>query len=349
MTTMLAARLIIPGEPLQIMEMPVPEPGSGEILLQVQACGLCGTDLHLGVHGDLPVERLPITLGHEAAGFVSAVGKGVGNLKEGDRVALFPAASCGRCRFCLAGREALCDASKVYGMNRDGALAQFMVAPVRTVIPLPDQIPFAVGAMSTDGVATPFHALRSRGNLQAGESVGVFGCGGLGTHAILLAKLLEASPIIAVDIDPLARERALESGAHLAIDPGTEDVAKSIRRHLGGDGLDLALEFVGLKETVELALRSIGKGGRAVLVGVGMDRASLPPLVSFVSREHTILGSFGMDRQDIEDVFALTAAGKLDLSKSVTARYPLKEANAALQRLASKEGGVTRLVVEPNA
>lgn len=349
MTTMLAARLIKPGEPLQITELPVPEPQPGEILLQVQACGLCGTDLHLGVYGDLPVESLPITLGHEAAGFVYALGDGVGNVKEGDRVALFPAASCGSCRFCLAGREALCDHSRVYGMNRDGALAQFMAAPARTAIPLPDKIPFDVGAMSTDGVATPFHALRSRGNLQAGESVGVFGCGGLGTHAILLAKLMGASQIIAVDMDPLARERALDLGAHLALDPGTDDVAKSIRRHLGRNGLDLALEFVGLKETVELALRSLGKGGRAVLVGVGMERASLPPLVSFVGREHTVIGSFGMDRRDIEDVFALNAGGQLNLSKSVTARYPLEKANDALQRLASKEGGVTRLVVEPGA
>ena len=347
MTTMLAARLVKPGEPLDIAQVAIPEPAADEILLEVAACGLCGTDIHLAVDGDIPVERTPITLGHEAAGTIAALGSGVTRFAVGDRVALFPAASCGTCRFCLAGRESLCDNSKVYGMARDGALAHYVAAPARSAIPLPAAIPFDIAAVVTDGVATPFHALRARGRLRAGESVGVFGCGGLGTHAIQLAKLMGAARIVAVDTNQDALDRAMSLGADVALNPGDGDAAKAIRREFGGGGLDLALEFVGLPETVELAVRALGKGGRAVIVGVGMGRASLPPLISFVGREQAVIGSFGMDRADIEDLYALVAAGRLDLSRSISARYPLEEANAALGLLASKDSAVVRVVVEP--
>ncbi|MFN8173642.1 MAG: zinc-binding dehydrogenase [Solirubrobacteraceae bacterium] len=348
MSTMQAARLLAPGRPLRIEELPVPEAGPGEALVRVRACGLCGTDLHLAVDGDLPVEHTPITLGHEAAGVVTALGPGAGGVAEGQRVALFPAASCGRCRFCLAGREALCDSSKVYGMARDGALAEYVVVPARSLLPLPDDVAFDIGAIVTDGVATPFHALRARGGLRAGESVGVFGCGGLGTHAVALARLMGAAPIVAVDIDAGARERALALGADVALDPREGDLAKAIRAVAPG-GLELALELVGLPDTVEQALRSLGKRGRAVVVGVGPSRASLPPLAAFVGREQAVLGSFGADRADSEDLYALIAAGRLDLRDSISARYPLAEADAALAHLARERGRVVRIVVEPEA
>lgn len=349
MTTMLAARLHQPGEPLQVEEVPVPEPKPDEVLVRVEACGLCGTDLHLAVEGSLPVERTPITLGHEASGVVARIGSAVTQIKEGDRVALFPAASCGACRFCHIGRESLCEASKVYGMARDGALAEYLAAPARSVVLLPKGIPFDIGAVVTDGVATPFHALRTRGALRAGESVGIFGCGGLGTHAVQLARLMGAGYIIAVDTDPRALDRAQRLGADFTVNPGEGDVAKAVRKQLGGSGFDLALEFVGLPQTVEQALRCLGKGGRAVVVGVGIDRPTLPPLAPFVGREQAVLGSFGMDRADIEDLYTLMAAGRLDLNESISRRYPLTEANAALQHLHRKEGGVVRVVVEPNS
>lgn len=346
MSTMLAARLVAAGEPLRVEEVPVPEPGPGEALVEVRACGLCGTDLHLAVDGDLPVDHVPITLGHEAAGVVAAAGPGGGAPREGQRVALFPAASCGRCRFCVAGREALCDSSRVYGMARDGALAEYVAVPARSLLPLPDEVPFDVGAIVTDGVATPFHALRARGGLRAGESVGIFGCGGLGSHAITLARLMGGAPIVAVDVDARARERALALGADVALDPSGDNVAGAVRAAVPG-GLDLALELVGLSETAELVVRCLGKRGRAVLVGVGPARASLPPLVAFVGREQSVLGSFGADRAETRDLYALIAAGRLDLSDSISARYPLTEADAALKHLARERGRVVRIVVEP--
>jgi len=345
MTKMLAARLSVPGEPLLMMEIPIPEPPPGEVLVKVKACGLCGADLHLAVKGDLPVARTPITLGHEAAGIVAALGDGVTQVAIGDRVALFPAASCGSCRFCRLGRVSLCDRSKVYGMARDGALAEYVLAPAHTLMPLPAEIPFDIGAIATDGVATPFHALRTRGTLRCGETVGIFGCGGLGTHAVQIARLMGASQVLAVDIDAGARERAKRLGADLVFDPGEIDVPKAVRA--ATSGLDLAIELVGLPAIVEQAIRSLGKCGRAVLVGVGPGKPTLPSLAGFVGREQTILGSFGMDRNDIEEIFNLLRTGRLDLSGSISTRYPLKKANDALAHLASKQGGIVRVIVEP--
>lgn len=344
MTTMLAARLVSPGQPLSIEEVPRPRPGEDEVLLRVEACGLCGTDLHLAVVGDIPVERVPITLGHEGAGVVAALGSGVREFAIGDRVAMFPAAFCGKCRFCLAGRHSLCDASRVYGMARDGALAEYVVAPARTLIPIPDGVSSELAAIVTDGVSTPFHALRSRGRLVAGESVAVFGCGGLGTHAIILARLMGAGRIAAIDVDASALERARRLGADLVLDASAGDPAKAIRAGFGR-GADIALEFVGKVETAEAAIRALDKSGRAVLVGVGAGRPALPALLAFVGREQSVLGSFGMDRADIEDLLAMVANGQLDLSASISGRYSLSDANAALQRLCDKSGGVVRIVV----
>ncbi len=348
MSEMLAARLYEPGKPLRVESVAVPTPDEGEVLIKVAACGLCGTDIHLAVDGDIPVEHTPITLGHESAGTIVELGQNVKGFAVGDRVALFPSANCGECRFCQEGRESLCDRSKVYGMARNGGLAGFITAPAHSLIAIPDSIPFDIAAIVTDGVSTPFHALRGRGKLQAGESVAVVGCGGLGTHAIMIAKMMGAGPIVAVDVQTEALERALSLGADIAINPTQDDVSKTIRKELGIRGVDLSLEFVGSAKTVDVALRALNKTGRAVLVGVGMDTPTLPPLIRFVGMEQSVLGSFGMNKADIEDLFSYVDKGELDLSKSVSAKFPLAEINEALHTLASKDVGVVRVVVEPS-
>ncbi len=346
-TTMLAARLHEAGKPLRVDTVPVPQPGPGELLLEVAACGLCGTDIHLAVDGDIPVARKPITLGHEAAGTVVQLGDGTTGFAIGQRVALFPSPICGQCRFCRAGRESLCEATQAYGMSSDGGLARYMVAPAVGAIAIPDGVDFATAAIITDGVSTPLHALRSRGTLRAGEAVAVVGCGGLGAHAILLARMMGAGFVAAVDTQPQARERALDFGADLAIDPAEHpNPGRAIRAQFGR-GVDLALEFVGRPETVEATLRCLDTGGRAVLVGVGPSRPTLPPLLAFVGREQSVIGSFGMDKRDIADLFQLVARGRLDLSRSVTRSFALAEVNEALGLLAKKDIGVVRLVVEP--
>jgi 2-desacetyl-2-hydroxyethyl bacteriochlorophyllide A dehydrogenase len=342
---MLAARLHSPGAPLTVEDVPMPVLGPGEALVQVVACGVCGSDVHMW-RGAVPVRKTPIVLGHEIAGRVAACGSEVSSWKAGDLVIVRAATGCGDCRHCLSGRDNLCAKQRVLGMDLDGGFAEYVKAPAASLVPLPTGVPFEIGAILTDAVATPYHALTGRGALQPGESVAVFGCGGLGTHAVQLASLLGAGALIAVDVRPSALARARELGAHEAIDAQSEAPYKAIQR-LTGEGVDLVLECVGRPETIAQAVRSLRPGGRAVIVGMGEEPLSLPPPSLFAWREYGVLGSFGSTRRDLERVIELVQSGRLDLGRSITARLPLEEVNKALETLESREGDLVRLVVLP--
>lgn len=361
---MKAARLHRPKEPLRIEEVAAPEPGPREVLVQVRACGLCGTDVHIAREGTVRTAYAPITLGHEPAGTVARVGPGAEarprqprfaseressgprEWKEGDRVAVYPQELCGSCPFCLEGRDSLCARARVLGLQREGALAEFLSVPATSLVPLPDSVPFEQGAILADAVATPYHAIVSRGGLRAGERVAVFGCGGLGTHAVQMAKLFGAAEVIAVDVSDAALERAARAGADRTVNGSAGSPAKKIRELTGG-GVDLALEFIGSAKTVDQAVKSLRRGGRAVVVGIGPEEMRLVPAYTFVGSEFQLIGSFGSNRAELEQVVGLVASGKLDLSGSVSETVSLSEVNAALEKVEKKTGNPVRVVVRP--
>jgi threonine dehydrogenase-like Zn-dependent dehydrogenase len=196
-----------------------------------------------------------------------------------------------------------------------------------------------------DAVATPFHAITNRGGLQAGERVAIFGCGGLGIHGIQIAKICGASLVIAVDAIDSALERAKKAGADEAIHPRKEDPVERIKALTGGMGVDLSLEFVGLKETIEQAIRSVRVGGRTVVVGLGPEGIVLPPPTQFVRSELSFLGSYGSTTFEIQKVVDLAASGKLDLSNSITERFSLEDVNKGLEHLHQKTGNPIRIVI----
>lgn len=342
---MKAARFYGADQPLKIEDIPQPQPGPDEVLLAVKAAGLCGTDLHIAVEGTIPTAITPITLGHEAAGVVAQVGTGVTDWNVGDHAAVFPNIACGECYACASGREALCLKSRILGVQADGAFAEYLLVPARTLVRLPDSIPFEVGAILTDAVSTAYHAVACRGNVQPGEAVAVIGCGGVGHHGVLWAKQRGAAPIIAVDLSAGARRRALEAGADHALDPADTDVPKSVRALTGGAGAECALEFVGRADTVTTAMKCLKRGGRAVIVGVGPERVTLPPLQAFVGNELSLVASLGFHRADLEKIIGMIAAGEVDVSGSVSETVPLEGINDALKRLAERKGNPVRVVV----
>ena len=342
---MLAARLHSPGAPLKIEDCPLPTLEPGEALVRVSACGVCGSDLHMW-RGAVPVRKTPIVLGHEIAGTVAACGPESSTWKADDAVIVRAGASCGNCRHCRSRRDNLCSGQRVLGMDLDGGFARYVKAPAASLVPLPDGIPSEIGAILADAVATPFHALTERGALQPGESVAVFGCGGLGTHAVQLARLLGAGQVIAIDVRQPALERARELGAHEIVNAESEAPYKAVHRLTEG-GVDLALECVGQPETITQAVRSLRPGGRAVIVGMGQEPIGLPPPALFAWREYAVLGSFGSTRADLDRVIELVKSGTLDLSGSISARLPLEEASKALEMLESKEGDPVRLMILP--
>jgi propanol-preferring alcohol dehydrogenase len=335
------------GPEVRVEDVPEPEFGPGQIRVAIQAAGVCGTDLH-AAHGRLPVPVLPVTMGHEGAGIVESVGEGVSEFTVGDRVLLLPSETCGTCSACQRGHLGLCPRAQIFGMARDGTFAEKIVAPASCAMSLPDAVPFEHGAILADAVATAYHAVSTRAGIKGGERVAVIGCGGVGYHAILLAKMLGAKQVVAVDASEGALRRAETAGADVMLDARADDARKAIRRAAGGDGPDVVIEYVGKKVTVELAIASVARGGRVIVGGVGMDSPELGPLVSFVGKEIGVLGSMGYTRSELESVVSLADSGRLDLSGSITGRYPLERAVEALDDLANHRNDPVRLALIPS-
>ncbi|MCP4968943.1 MAG: alcohol dehydrogenase catalytic domain-containing protein [bacterium] len=329
-----------PGQ-IDLTDIDEPTPAPGEVLLAVDAAGVCGTDRHI-VAGELGVAPGTVP-GHEIAGTIVDIGPGVQGWEPGARVASFGQVSCGVCLACRSGQPNRCRRPAVLGMARQGGFAEKVALPTSCLIALPDSISDSVGAIASDAIATPYHALTTIGGLRPGETVVIIGAGGLGLHAVQLARLCGATRVVAVDPVAGARDAALAVGADAVLDPASEDVpAKALRRL--ARGASLVLECVGRAETVELGLAALAPGGRLVVVGVGAARPQLPPLAMFIGSELSVLGSFGSTPAEIETVIALIAAGRLDVSLSVQREVPLSEAAPIF----TKPFGTARTVLIPD-
>ncbi len=310
-----------PGE-ITLADIDEPNLAPGEVLLTVDAAGVCGTDRHI-VAGELGVAPGTVP-GHEIAGSIVELGSGVEGWSIGDRVASFGQVACATCAPCLSGRSNLCRRPAILGMARQGGFAERVALPTAGLIPLPDSISDSVGAIASDAIATPFHALTTIGGLRAGETVVIIGAGGLGLHAVQLARLCGASRIVAVDPVAEARDAALEVGADAVFDPTAEDnPARALRRLAKGS--TLVLECVGRAETAELGMAVLAAGGRLVIVGVGGARPQLPAMVMFSGSELSVLGSFGSTPAEIETVITLISSGRLDVSRSVHREVQLSD------------------------
>lgn len=233
------------GQPLVVEDVASPLPAQGEVLLKVRACGICGSDIHIAYEGITPTAFRPIILGHEFSGEIAEVGEGVEEWKIGDRVAASCIVSCGRCPSCLSGNQQICLQRRLLGVHLNGGLAEFVTAPVANLIKLPDNISYEEGAILTDAVATPYRAITRRGRLVPGESVAVIGCGGLGIHAVQLARVCGAGVVIGVDVSAVALDRAKARGADLVCRSDQEDAVAFIQKATGGVGADLTIRVRG--------------------------------------------------------------------------------------------------------
>ncbi|HYI62486.1 MAG TPA: alcohol dehydrogenase catalytic domain-containing protein [Acidimicrobiales bacterium] len=334
---MAAYRIVAWGRAPELVEVPVPEVGPGQVLVEVAGCGLCHSDLAMAA---MPAEvgralgwRVPFTLGHETAGRVAAVGAGVGGLAVGDPVALTSPSSCGACAHCRAGRDSACphgDTGRGYG--RDGGLARYVrVDHPREVLPLGGLDPRHAGPL-TDAGATSFHAVRRVGPaLGPGAVAVVIGVGGLGGLAVQILRAVTGARVVAVDLDPARRDRARALGAHEVVDGAAERLHRVLRGHAadGLDGVDAVIDVVGTDATIAAGMRALRRGGAFVLVGAaggGYPR----PWFGGLPREATISTVQGSARADAEAVVALAAEGRVRVDVD---EYPLArvaEAYAAL-------------------
>jgi len=262
---MKAVRLTAINAPLEQQQIGIPSLRPNDILIRIRAAGICHSDAHYRA-GVSPVARLPLTLGHEVSGVVEQTGERVENFKSGDRVCLHYLVTCGSCAFCQAGNEQFCATVEMIGKDRDGGYAEFITAPERSLFHLPSELPFEEGAILMCSSATSLHAL-NKARLRAGETIAIFGAGGLGVSAIQLARHLGAAKVFGVDINPEKLQIAARFGA-VPINATERDPVAEVREMTSGAGVDVALELVGSPLTMRQAVQSLGKLGRAALVGL---------------------------------------------------------------------------------
>jgi propanol-preferring alcohol dehydrogenase len=318
--SMRALQIVATGRPLQEVELPDPTAGPGEIVVSVKAAGICRSDVHYRA-GTRPVPSLPLVPGHEVAGIVEEVGPGVEQPMEGDRVCLHYLTSCGACDACHRGAEQFCESGMMIGLDHQGGYAQKIVVPARNAFRVPDTVPLEAAAIMMCSTSTSYHALR-RGRLSVGESVAVFGSGGLGMSAVQLAAVMGALEVFAVDINPLKLAEATSCGA-IPVHAGEGDVVEQILDFTGGRGVDVALEMVGLATTMCQAVASLAPRGRAVAVGLTHEEFCLDAYRDLVGREAEIIGSADHLASEVPVVLEMARRGAIDLSGVITRTVPL--------------------------
>src|SRR6202051_4146013 len=327
--------------PLTIEEVATPKLEAHEVLIEVEACGVCHSDLHVA-DGDwpqiVPITKLPLILGHEIAGRVVEKGSSVSQLKEGGRCGVpWVHWSCGECEFCREGNENLCFKQKITGVTVDGGYAEFVKAPASHALRIPDNLSALEAAPLFCAGLTVYRALKGAG-IVPGQRLAVFGIGGLGHLAVQFGRAFGAE-VTAIDISPEKLELARSFGASDTLNAATTDAAKQLRRR---GGVHVSLVTSAAKAAYDTAFSSLRPGGTLLVVGLAAETICFPPLL-MAGRKVRIHASSVGTRQDLREVLAMAAAGKI---RCHVVKRPLAEANEALDLL--RKGEVSgRIVLTP--
>jgi len=321
-----------PKKPMKIEEVPKPEVGPEDMLLKISACGLCHTDLNYLKRGLRPPKEPPLILGHEPSGVVEEVGGTVTNVKKGDRVIVCYTIPCRKCDACRTGRENICLQGDVIGASRDGAFAEYLVVPATVATIIPPVLPLEEAAVITDAVASPYHAVVDVARVKPGDRVVVYGAsGGLGLNAVQISNALGAK-VIGVARRKHKLEKALDFGADEIISTlETERPDKEIQKLTDG-GADIAIDATGNPEAMQWTCRSIRAGGKAVIIGYGVEDFKVPSsrLMWF---ELSILGSSRYRPVDLPRVVEMVHRGLIKIEGLVSHRFKLEEINKGYELL----------------
>ena len=316
---------------LQVSEVDRSSPGPGEALVRLHAGGVCATDLHV-LDGMIKPDEYPMTLGHEAAGVVEEVGDGAA-VTAGDRVAVYNKIFCGACEQCLAGRQNICDNEPgQFGFNLDGGYAEYIVAPSRNLVALPDEVDFATASVLACAGMTAVHAARLS-HIQVGDTAVVNGIGGVGSMVLQVAALAGARVLAVADTQDkldLAESYGASGGVVVGSADGYDELPDRIRELTGGRGTDLFFELVGTTKTMLAGLRSLAKHGRFVSTGYTEEVLEVHP-IEFILPETVWVSTVAATVSDLADAIRLAADGHI--SVPITASYDLDDANEALENL----------------
>jgi L-iditol 2-dehydrogenase len=332
---------------LSVVDMPTPDIGDDDVLVRVRACGVCGSDIH-GYDGSTGRRIPPLVMGHEAAGVIEQVGRGVQGFSAGDRVVFDSTVSCGVCEFCRRGQVNLCDNRMVLGVScgtyrRHGAFAEYVAVPARILYKLPDNLPFERAAL-TEALSIAVHAV-SRQTPSPSDTVVVVGAGMIGVLIIQVLKAKGVTNVLAVDLEPQKLSLAQRLGATRTLNPRDGDVPAAIHALTAGKGADVAFEVVGHGDTVATAVRSVRKGGTVVLVGNLSPKVELP-LQDVVTREISILGSCGSSGE-IPECIDLLARGVVDVDPIISLTASLDDGPELFARLHGGDRSLMKVIIQP--
>lgn len=341
---MKAVRLMQLGKALEDAEIAVPEIGASEVLVRVAACGICHSDAHYRA-GISSIDFLPVTLGHEVAGRVEAVAEQVTHVSPGDRVCIHYLVSCDACDFCFRGNEQFCAKAQMIGKHRDGGYAEFITVPGRNIFVLPREISFEQGAIMMCSSATALHAL-NKARLKSGESVAIFGFGGLGFSTLQLARSFDCGKIYVVEINPAKLATAAAFGA-VPIDATAGVPVQQILDATSGKGVDVTIELVGSAATMQQAVRCLAVQGRAAMVALSKDSISLSPYPDLINKEAEVIGVSDHFASEIPVLMDLVRSGKLSFPKGTLRFVPLDAAqiNAALDAVEKSTDHIRTVIV----
>ncbi len=328
-------------------DSPDPQTEDNEVMVQVKACGICGSDVH-GMDGSTGRRLPPVIMGHEAAGVITQVGARVQGWRVGDRVTFDSTISCGECWRCRRGEINLCERRRVLGVScadyrRDGAFAQMVAVPSHILYRIPPKVAFHQAAM-TEPLSVGFHAVRLA-RPEVGESAVVVGAGMIGLLLIQVLRASGCSTIIALDVDERKLRRARELGADIGLDSKSADSIKQVLERTEGRGADMAFEAVGITAAVGRALEAVRMGGRVVLVGNLSPKIDLA-LQSVVTRQVSLLGSCA-SQGEYPACLDLIARGRVNVDSFISARAPLSEGAAWFDRLYRQEPDLMKVILEP--
>ena len=308
-----------------------PEPvlRPGHVVVKIEASGLCATDRDI-INGHTPVTA-PRILGHQGAGTIAFLGAGASSFRVGDRVVISIDVPCDDCPRCKEGRTNICPSLRRIGFELDGTHADYVVVPEKNLVKLPDAIPFALGCILADAVASVYHALVIRAKLTAGERVVLLGIGGVSIHGVQIARLWEAE-VLVTSRQPARLQKALEHGAARAVNPETEDLKKAVFDFTRGQGADVVLDSIGLESSIQEAVDMLRPGGRVVAFGNIQPGFSLRFMDLFL-KEKEILGARANTKEDLVAVTALAASGKV--KPIVSRNFPLSDFDLAIREIES--------------
>lgn len=330
----------------EIADYPVPHPGPDDVLVRVAACGICGSDVH-GYDGSSGRRIPPIVMGHEAAGTIAALGSSVTNFSLRDRVTFDSTISCGVCDYCRRGQVNLCDRREVLGVScgdyrRHGAFAEYVSVPAHIVYRLPDSISFEEAAL-LEAVSVAVHAV-SLAETPPGSTALVVGAGTIGLLCLQALRAAGCSRVFITDIDEtrLATAKTLGAPSTFTAAPDLQD---QLRQLTSGQGVDLVVEAVGLKQTVATAIDAVRKGGTVVLVGNVSPEVTLP-LQRVVTRQIRLQGSCA-SAGEYPRAIELMGNGAINVAPLITAVAPLEEGPSWFKRLHAREPGLTKVILTP--